>query len=222
MLRFVQGMSVSETAEIMGKNDGAIKAMQHRAIRKLAELVGPICGDRRPSPLRVTRVTTCATRRCIKWKYGGDGTVGRVSARATSADEELRSCMMHRVSVPRPPSPRSRTRQIPTTRRCAKSSPSSRSCGSPRTRIAGFRAELRAQLVVVDAAPRRRGSRADDRDRRPGGGCPAHRRPTGPARHPVASCRRGPGQRRRRARTGTGRWRSGSAATRCPATPCTG
>ena len=40
MLRFVQGMSVSETAQIMGKNDGAIKALQHRAVRKLADLVG--------------------------------------------------------------------------------------------------------------------------------------------------------------------------------------
>jgi RNA polymerase sigma-70 factor, ECF subfamily len=40
MLRFVQGFSVSETAAVMGKNDGAIKALQHRAVRKLAELVG--------------------------------------------------------------------------------------------------------------------------------------------------------------------------------------
>ena len=40
MLRFIQGMSVSETAAIMGKNDGAIKALQHRAVKKLAELVG--------------------------------------------------------------------------------------------------------------------------------------------------------------------------------------
>jgi RNA polymerase sigma-70 factor (ECF subfamily) len=39
MLRFIQGFSVSETAEVMGKNDGAIKALQHRAVRKLAELV---------------------------------------------------------------------------------------------------------------------------------------------------------------------------------------
>jgi RNA polymerase sigma-70 factor (ECF subfamily) len=39
VLRFIQGLSVSETAEIMGKNDGAIKALQHRAIRKLAEFV---------------------------------------------------------------------------------------------------------------------------------------------------------------------------------------
>jgi RNA polymerase sigma-70 factor, ECF subfamily len=39
MLRFIHGMSVSETAAIMGKNDGAIKALQHRAVRKLADLV---------------------------------------------------------------------------------------------------------------------------------------------------------------------------------------
>jgi RNA polymerase sigma-70 factor (ECF subfamily) len=40
MLRFIQGFSVSETAAVMGRNDGAIKALQHRAVRKLAELVG--------------------------------------------------------------------------------------------------------------------------------------------------------------------------------------
>jgi RNA polymerase sigma-70 factor (ECF subfamily) len=40
MLRFIQGFSVSETAAVMGKNDGAVKALQHRAVRKLADLVG--------------------------------------------------------------------------------------------------------------------------------------------------------------------------------------
>jgi RNA polymerase sigma-70 factor (ECF subfamily) len=40
MFRFIQGFSVSETAAVMGKNEGAIKALQHRAVRKLAELVG--------------------------------------------------------------------------------------------------------------------------------------------------------------------------------------
>lgn len=40
VLRFVQGFSVAETAQIMGKNDGAVKALQHRAVRKLATLVG--------------------------------------------------------------------------------------------------------------------------------------------------------------------------------------
>jgi RNA polymerase sigma-70 factor (ECF subfamily) len=40
MLRFIQGLSVSETAAVMGKNDGAIKALQHRAVRKLADIIG--------------------------------------------------------------------------------------------------------------------------------------------------------------------------------------
>jgi RNA polymerase sigma-70 factor (ECF subfamily) len=40
VLRFIQGFSVSETASVMGKNDGAIKALQHRAVRKLASLLG--------------------------------------------------------------------------------------------------------------------------------------------------------------------------------------
>lgn len=38
-LRFLHGLSVSETATVMGKNDGAIKALQHRAVRKLADLL---------------------------------------------------------------------------------------------------------------------------------------------------------------------------------------
>jgi RNA polymerase sigma-70 factor (ECF subfamily) len=32
-------MSVSETAEAMGKNDGAIKALQYRAVRSLGRLL---------------------------------------------------------------------------------------------------------------------------------------------------------------------------------------
>jgi RNA polymerase sigma-70 factor, ECF subfamily len=39
VLRFLNGMSVAETAEIMDKNEGAIKALQHRAIRRLATLL---------------------------------------------------------------------------------------------------------------------------------------------------------------------------------------
>ncbi len=39
VLRFLQGLSVSETATIMGKNDGAIKALQYRAIRTLGRLL---------------------------------------------------------------------------------------------------------------------------------------------------------------------------------------
>ncbi|WP_127784068.1 sigma-70 family RNA polymerase sigma factor [Rhodococcus sp. X156] len=39
VLRFLQGMSVSETAAAMGRNEGAVKALQHRAVRRLAKLV---------------------------------------------------------------------------------------------------------------------------------------------------------------------------------------
>jgi len=39
VLRFLQGLSVSETAAVMGKNDGAIKALQHRAVKRLAGMV---------------------------------------------------------------------------------------------------------------------------------------------------------------------------------------
>jgi RNA polymerase sigma-70 factor (ECF subfamily) len=35
VLRFLHGFSVAETAEVMGKNDGSIKALQHRAVRRL-------------------------------------------------------------------------------------------------------------------------------------------------------------------------------------------
>lgn len=39
VLRFMQGLSVAETARIMGRNEGAIKALQHRAVRRLAQLL---------------------------------------------------------------------------------------------------------------------------------------------------------------------------------------
>ncbi|CAN5424242.1 sigma-70 family RNA polymerase sigma factor [soil metagenome] len=38
-LRFLQGLSVSETALVMERNDGAIKALQHRAVRRLGKLL---------------------------------------------------------------------------------------------------------------------------------------------------------------------------------------
>jgi RNA polymerase sigma-70 factor (ECF subfamily) len=39
VLRFLQGFSVSETAQAMGKNEGAIKALQYRAVRALARML---------------------------------------------------------------------------------------------------------------------------------------------------------------------------------------
>jgi RNA polymerase sigma-70 factor, ECF subfamily len=38
-LRFLQGLSVAETAELMDRNEGAVKALQHRAVRRLAQLL---------------------------------------------------------------------------------------------------------------------------------------------------------------------------------------
>lgn len=48
-LRFYAGLSVTETAAAMGKDTGAVKALQHRAIRRLAQLLP----DDAPSWLRV-------------------------------------------------------------------------------------------------------------------------------------------------------------------------
>jgi RNA polymerase sigma-70 factor (ECF subfamily) len=39
MLRFLHGFSVAETARAMGKNEGAIKALQYRAVRALHRLL---------------------------------------------------------------------------------------------------------------------------------------------------------------------------------------
>jgi RNA polymerase sigma-70 factor (TIGR02952 family) len=41
VLRFMHGLSIAETAAVMGKNTGAIKALQHRATRSLARLFPP-------------------------------------------------------------------------------------------------------------------------------------------------------------------------------------
>ncbi|GAB4080616.1 sigma-70 family RNA polymerase sigma factor [Modestobacter muralis] len=38
-LRFLQGLSVAETAAAMGRKEGAVKALQHRAVRRLAGLL---------------------------------------------------------------------------------------------------------------------------------------------------------------------------------------
>jgi RNA polymerase sigma-70 factor (ECF subfamily) len=39
VLRFLQGMSVSETAVILGKNDSSVKALQYRAVKALGRLL---------------------------------------------------------------------------------------------------------------------------------------------------------------------------------------
>ena len=44
VLRFLHGLSVAETAAVMGKNDGAIKALQHRAVKRLAGMLAEELG----------------------------------------------------------------------------------------------------------------------------------------------------------------------------------
>lgn len=39
VLRFLRGLTVAETARAMGKNEGAIKALQYRAVRALGKLL---------------------------------------------------------------------------------------------------------------------------------------------------------------------------------------
>ena len=39
VLRFLHGLSVAETAAVMGKKSGAIKALQYRAVRSLARML---------------------------------------------------------------------------------------------------------------------------------------------------------------------------------------
>ena len=52
VLRFLQGLSVAETADVMGRTEGAIKQLQLRAVRALAKLLPrpPPSGDRPPAP----------------------------------------------------------------------------------------------------------------------------------------------------------------------------
>jgi RNA polymerase sigma-70 factor, ECF subfamily len=38
-LRFIQHLNVAETAAVMGKTDGAIKALQYRALKSLAKVI---------------------------------------------------------------------------------------------------------------------------------------------------------------------------------------
>ena len=39
MMRFVEDLSIKETAKAIGKSEGATKLLQHRAIKRLKELL---------------------------------------------------------------------------------------------------------------------------------------------------------------------------------------
>jgi RNA polymerase sigma-70 factor (ECF subfamily) len=38
-MRFLQGLSIAETAEILGRSSGAVKQLQLRGVRNLAKLI---------------------------------------------------------------------------------------------------------------------------------------------------------------------------------------
>ena len=38
-MRFLQGMSIAETAAVLGRSDGAVKQLQLRGVRNLAKLM---------------------------------------------------------------------------------------------------------------------------------------------------------------------------------------
>jgi RNA polymerase sigma-70 factor (ECF subfamily) len=40
VLRFLNGLDIAETARAVGKNEGAIKALQYRAVRSLRRALG--------------------------------------------------------------------------------------------------------------------------------------------------------------------------------------
>src|SRR5690349_19275307 len=64
-LRFLQGLSVAETAELMHRNEGAIKALQHRAVRRLAQLLpNGLRWPSAPASSRRRRWTGTAGSRC--------------------------------------------------------------------------------------------------------------------------------------------------------------
>ncbi len=44
MMRFVEDLAIRETAEAMGKSEGAVKLLQHRAIKELKKMLGEAGG----------------------------------------------------------------------------------------------------------------------------------------------------------------------------------
>ena len=45
LLRFIEGLSINDVAEVLNKTPGAIKGLQHRALRVLSEVMGTSSGE---------------------------------------------------------------------------------------------------------------------------------------------------------------------------------
>jgi DNA-directed RNA polymerase specialized sigma24 family protein len=40
LLRFGEGLKIAEVSQVTGKSEGAVKVLQHRAVKRLAKLLG--------------------------------------------------------------------------------------------------------------------------------------------------------------------------------------
>jgi RNA polymerase sigma-70 factor (ECF subfamily) len=66
-LRFFQGLSLAEAAEVMGRNAGAVKALQHRAMQRLHILLTS------PAPKPVTGAAAEAPQRALPARFSPRG-----------------------------------------------------------------------------------------------------------------------------------------------------
>jgi RNA polymerase sigma-70 factor (ECF subfamily) len=46
VLRFMEGLSINDVAEVLNKTPGAVKGLQHRALRALSDAMGRISGEK--------------------------------------------------------------------------------------------------------------------------------------------------------------------------------
>ena len=59
-MRFLQGLCIAETAQVLGRTDGAVKQLQLRGVRNLAKLHAR--GGAGPMTARLHAVTSSAPR----------------------------------------------------------------------------------------------------------------------------------------------------------------
>ncbi|MGY5061164.1 sigma-70 family RNA polymerase sigma factor [Streptomyces sp. 900105755] len=67
VLRFLQGLSVSESARIMNRSEGALKLLQHRALKNLAQDVDGHLTPHDTEPADVSRTLHAVAPRCSRY-----------------------------------------------------------------------------------------------------------------------------------------------------------
>lgn len=68
VLRFLEGLSIAEAAQIMQKSEGAIKALQYRAVLALRRLVSETSGTEQPERAAPSPAAVHALRRQRSWQ----------------------------------------------------------------------------------------------------------------------------------------------------------